>query len=155
MSPSPKQPNESRVSFEVRALVLGVVFVVGLFVVITYVDQWRFPGQDAGRAEDPSGLEALGAPRPALLPDQARAIEVAWDTQSGGAMLRFDYPESLAESVEGELDRGRHRCPELSQYWRVDTDFWCGERDDLRRRCDDGRCLYFDTAAHRGYLRVP
>ena len=144
---------QSRVRFEARALALGIAFVLGLFVVISYVDVWRHPGQHRDTAADPTTLEALGAPRSQLLPDFARDIEAVWDTESGAAMLRFSYPEREAPTVEADLDRGHHTCPELSQYWRVDHGFWCADRDDLRRRCVDGRCLYVDPARRHGFIR--
>ena len=145
---------QARMRKEVRGIVFAVVFVFALYLVVTQIDTWRYPHQREARVEDLAALTDAGATVPPRVPDEAHTIRMVWDDESGAALMRFEYPAELAESIESSLDKGRHPCPKLSQYWRHDITFWCADRTDLRRRCLDSQCVYFDPAARQGWVLV-
>lgn len=148
-----------RARFEARGLVIGIAVMVGLFVAFSFMDQIRYPGQERAEARSAATLLELGAPASleARLPAGHDELDLeyvaAFDTTTGAAMVQFAYGAAAAKTLESKLDDGTHACPEVEQYWRVDTDFWCTDQQ-LRRRCTDAGCTYYDTEARRGYVRV-
>ena len=136
-------PGDTRLKLESRAFFGVLVFVAVIAAGIECVERWRYGGQSAsvGESSPPQGTPCT--PPPFSLPPAARAFRSLADTASGACLLRYESAAPPTAEVTRLLEQANApACDHLTQYWRLDTDFWCARDDGARGGCRGSLCVW-------------
>jgi hypothetical protein len=135
-------PANVRLKLETRALFGVLIFLALIAAGIECVEHWRYSGQAAYEGHSSLPDASACAPSPIPLP-VGHAYQLRSDTTTGACLLRVEGAAPAPEEVVAMLDLANApECEALTQYWRLDTDFWCTPGDNARGGCRDDLCVW-------------